>query len=617
MERQKKIEKSRDGVPIWDCDAATFQEYEEASLLWEQGIASHKRYLSAPRLVAELTGTARRYVLGKRHDWVSYNGGVVKLMEHLRSRLGLPQLPELTEHLTRYFKQGRRRRGETMNDYITRKTETYTRAQQSLGRVLKAYGQTSSRWSGASSQVTSRPDLQWQRSTTSATPSVPEEEEIGENDGSQNAMEPEEDDPWARSSQSHGTQQGWQSSYSAWDQWWGYDAWSQTAWHSDDADWTTEAPEILPDMIQGWYLLGDSGLDTGERNMILAAIKQDFSFDRVAQELRNQWPDDDLRRRDQNNRQSGWWMDEADSGEDDNAFIAMDDLNEEGQALVVAAQEEVDRALLAMQNGRRTLREAREKQHQVRMSRKYYKTTLRSGQKGSGKWHDHKGTGTCLRCGGDHRTANCPKSTSTAATASEEHTAPFVCFAEDDLPEYAQGNLVENAFTGSVYAAAPPSTEDVVSQGKAVLDGGATRTIGSVRALERLMELNYERNGSNGLKSLNLDERPTFGFGNSTRNQCVSTAAFKIEADGREGHLQIHALDSGEGPVLFSIASLRALGAVIDFAEDLVCFRSLNDKKVIQLERSCTGHQLLPLTQDWYEDSKTSDRSIPSLREYI
>ena len=226
-----------------------------------------------------------------------------------------------------------------------------------------------------------------------------EEEEVGENEESQNAVEPEEDDPWARSSQSRDTHQGWQSSSGAWDQWWGYDAWSQTAWHSDDADWRTEAPEILPDMIQGWYLLGDSGLDTGERNMILAAIKQDFSFDRVAQELRNQWPDDDLRRRDQNNRQSGWWMDEADSGEDDNAFIAMDDLNEEGQALVVAAQEEVDRALLAMQNGRRTLREAREKQHQVRMSRKYYKTTFRSGPKGSGKGHDHKGTGTCLRCG--------------------------------------------------------------------------------------------------------------------------------------------------------------------------------------------------------------------------
>ena len=44
--------------------------------------------------------------------------------------------------------------------------------------------------------------------------------------------------------------------------------------------------------------------------MILAALKQDFSFDRVAQELRNQWPDEDLRRRDLNNRQSGWWVEE-------------------------------------------------------------------------------------------------------------------------------------------------------------------------------------------------------------------------------------------------------------------------------------------------------------------
>lgn len=42
--------------------------------------------------------------------------------------------------LTRLFKQGRRRKGETMNEYITRKTETYMRAQQSLGRVLRAYG---------------------------------------------------------------------------------------------------------------------------------------------------------------------------------------------------------------------------------------------------------------------------------------------------------------------------------------------------------------------------------------------------------------------------------------------------------------------------------------------
>jgi hypothetical protein len=120
-----------------------------------------------------------------------------------------------------------------------------------------------------------------------------------------------------------------------------------------------------------------------------------------------------------------------------------------------------------------------------------------------------------------------------------------------------------------------------------------------------------------GLHHLNTEDRPTFGFGNSTRNQCVSTAAFQIHADGRTGQLQIHALDHGDGPVLFSIASLRALGAVVDFSEDLVVFRKLSDRKVIQLERSSTGHQLLPLATDWYEGAAESPTAIPSLRSYI
>ena len=93
MEKSKRIEKSRDGVPIWDGDSATFQEYEEASLLWEQGVAMYKRYLCAPKLVTELVGTAKRHVLGKRPNWVSYNGGVEKLMNHLRKRLGVDTDP--------------------------------------------------------------------------------------------------------------------------------------------------------------------------------------------------------------------------------------------------------------------------------------------------------------------------------------------------------------------------------------------------------------------------------------------------------------------------------------------------------------------------------------------
>ena len=41
-EKQKRIEKTREGVPIWDGDAGTYQEFEESALLWEQSIAMHK-----------------------------------------------------------------------------------------------------------------------------------------------------------------------------------------------------------------------------------------------------------------------------------------------------------------------------------------------------------------------------------------------------------------------------------------------------------------------------------------------------------------------------------------------------------------------------------------------
>ena len=102
MEKTRRIEKSKDGVPCWDGDPNSFQENEETSLVWEQSVAWHKRGLCGPRLMPA--------------DWPSYARGVQQLMDHLRGSLGLPQLPEMTDHLTKYFKQERRKRGESMGD---------------------------------------------------------------------------------------------------------------------------------------------------------------------------------------------------------------------------------------------------------------------------------------------------------------------------------------------------------------------------------------------------------------------------------------------------------------------------------------------------------------------
>ena len=122
-------------IPSWDGSADAFQSYCEAALLYEQTTKIQDRYLAAPRLIGELQGAAKRLVVGQRPDWVSFNGGVSHLLQHLRRCLGKPQVPELTELLARYFKTSKRKHGELMGEHITRKCELYVRAQQAMHRM--------------------------------------------------------------------------------------------------------------------------------------------------------------------------------------------------------------------------------------------------------------------------------------------------------------------------------------------------------------------------------------------------------------------------------------------------------------------------------------------------
>ena len=95
----------------------------------------------------------------------------------------------------------------------------------------------------------------------------------------------------------------------------------------------------------------------------------------------------------------------------------------------------------------------------------------------------------------------------------------------------------------------------------------------------------------------------------------MSTAQVKLRAAGQNGSLRVHALDKGQGPILFSIDSLRNLGAVLDFEHDYVIFRKLDKSKAIPLERSSTGHQLLPLSEDLYQNAIPLQAPFPSFPE--
>ena len=142
-------------------------QLREASTPW------HKRYLNGPRLASELPGSARRLILGKPANWLSEHGGTEVLLEHLRIGLKKPQLSELSDYLQKYFRQSKRRPGESMGDYVTKKCEVYLRAQQAYHRVKPHHtpNRTSTRAATAPAGYTGRRNS-WESDASTPNPTT-------------------------------------------------------------------------------------------------------------------------------------------------------------------------------------------------------------------------------------------------------------------------------------------------------------------------------------------------------------------------------------------------------------------------------------------------------------
>ena len=655
------VGRTKDGVPTWSGEANLFVQYEEAALLWEQSLTWEKRYTAGPKLVQELSGAARRLVAGQPPGWVAYRGGVRVLMDHLRRGLGKPRVNEVTDLLAAYFKGTRRRAQESMNDYITRKTEAYMRACQALKRVQPHY-ENPPRASRAQGRRHSGDGAAWswsrQWTPLSEGGSGPREDGAAnvEDDGNHAAESEANTSTTATHRDTRSHHDWWAPSWTSW----GATSWSWNAgwgayrgtWSYEDQGSSTTASyederqpqELLPVFIQGWYLLTDAALDSHERNLVVTALNGNFNPARVAQELRNQFSEQEVKRRDQRARHQsylGETLDYIDDEEEAEEFVNEDldaVFNEEGFAMMSTAEEEAQTALAAIQTAKRTLREARYKQHQVKQNRKYYQpSSSRNPSSANAKPKDDSNL-DCLRCGRrGHRAANCPHKpigdgppqsnlAQAGSSSSEPQQAPFVCYLDkatvDDKHGSTEGLLTD--FVGyatdecfqATDAAATISTSEAVAQGMAVIDGGATQTIGSVKALEAVLAKNRQKYGTSGLKGVSVDEPPTFSFGNSTENRCLSTAQLHVQANGGAGELRVHTLECGESPILLSIQTLRSLKAIIDFESDVVVFRALDPHRLVHLTRGSSGHQLLSLTEDLLSNSTSTARAVPSLLSF-
>ena len=350
--------------------------------------------------MGELQGAAKRLVVGQKPDWVSFNAGVNHLLQYLRRCQGKPQVPELTELLAKYFKNSKRRQGELMNEYITRKCELYVRAQQAMSRVRPHHDRSGVKspvdwpggWPGQSrrTSVNSRASTDGgseagaQDETQAAAPTASEAQSTTESAAANTGSGGWDSWAWYRSSNSW----GWYSQYS-WN-------WQYPEWQSTDSYMGHEInslPELVPEFVQAWLLLQDAGLEPQEKDTVLVATHGDMTLQRVAQELRNQFADGDLKKRDTARKYQGYTGEPLEASEDElltpeTSFNAETELNEEGLALWSETEDEIQTALAAVEQAKRTLKSARERQKLVKQSRQYFRyssSSRRSDQNRTGR----------------------------------------------------------------------------------------------------------------------------------------------------------------------------------------------------------------------------------------
>ena len=90
-------------------------------------------------------------------------------------------------------------------------------------------------------------------------------------------------------------------------------------------------------------------------------------------------------------------------------------------------------------------------------------------------------------------------------------------------------------------------------------------------------------------------DRPVYKFGDAKRKQSLSKVKVKVQPGSHVAHLNVHAQETEGVPVLLSVNSVMALGAVIIFETGHAIFRNPEPENMVQPERSPTGHMWMDL----------------------
>ena len=233
-----------------------------------------------------------------------------------------------------------------------------------------------------------------------------------------------------------------------------------------------------------------------------------------------------------------------------------------------------------------------------------------------------KGYSGCFICGQrDHDYRSCPKRSQggTAALTEAVHAAFMVLEMDvQEAPPPDEGEVLHAATSAPENHNCVYATTSYSFQGKAVIDTGATETIGSIHAIHQLMELKGQ-NGETAKVKVYPQHTRRFKFGDGKVADALSYIEVPQTLNGKTVYLGMYVFDSQDVPILISIKTLRKLGALLDVARSMVVFQGVDAQLAIQLEVSPSGHLLLDLTKDWLTSSVNlaAETDTPQSAQYM
>ena len=296
----------------------------------------------------------------------------------------------------------------------------------------------------------------------------------------------------------------------------------------------------------------------------------------------------------------------------------------------------------------RTFREAREAVHSKGKSRGFFQPSHKGSSKSKGKSFGKnkgkkgsvfavgppqgKGKGTssspaskpgytgCFICGNkDHDWRSCPKrGTSSSSSGTRQGSVNFVeSQHEIFMVQDAEEQPVERQVSASdvqrlVLAAAESPAMDADKLRYAVLDTGATETVGSLDAVEFVMS---KRHLMFGQERVVVDpaRQKKFKFGNAQERVSEGYLQLPQTCSGKSFSLGLYTLDVPGVPILIGVRTMRRLGAVIDVDRSELIISKVFPGITIPLIRGRNGHMLLDLCVDWTQGSSNQHASSPGI----